>query len=344
MEPKILPCCHTFCLKCLDRTGTLGKKKAEITCPLCRKTHAIPAGGLQDFLTDFVVSHEVEVAGLRSPSAKEAPVCGECKGEGPVESYCRDCQAYLCSECSNQAHKKLKSYRGHKVIPLQDLDAAFLQSSKVHYCSTHKNEVLKLYCETCSKLMCRDCTLVDHREHSYKFVQDAQKQINSQLMSLVRDGKQRLTAFKANLRQIQKVETAAASYPEVCKADINAFFDAAIQSVERRRQQLLTQVEAEGQKDLKQIWADKDFHQTTISQFDAALALASKTQKCTSDVEMILTALQSIRELSQLRDIRWDASAFISVASSPGKFMEGTRLEANTAGCVERMSFNNVIV
>ena len=270
-------------------------------------------------------------------------MCGECEGEGPVESYCRDCQAYLCSECSNQAHKKLRSYRGHKVIPVQDLDAASLQSSKVHYCSVHENEVMKLYCDTCSKLICRDCTLVDHRQHSYTFVQDAHMQINSQLKSLVRDGKQRLTAFKANLGEIQKVETTAASYPEVCKADINVFFDAAIQSIERRRQQLLMQAEAEGQKDLKQIWADKDFHQTTISQFEAALGLASKACKCTSDVEMILTALQSIRQLSQLKEIKWDASAFTTVASSPGKFTEGTRLEVNTAGCVERI-FNKVIV
>ena len=336
-DPKILPCCHTFCLKCLERTVT---RKAEITCPLCRKTHAIPAGGLKDFLTDFIVSHEVEAADLRS---KKAQVCGECECEGPVESYCCDCQAYLCKECSTQAHKKLRSYRGHKVIPVQDVDVASLQSNKVHYCSTHKNEVMKLYCETCSKLICRDCTLVDHRQHSYKFAHDACMQINSQLRSLVKDGKQRLTAFKANLEEIQKVETTATSYPEVCKADINAFFDAAIQCIERRRQYLLTQAETEGQKDLKQIWADKDFHQTAISQFDAALELASKACKCTSDIEMILTAQQSIRQLSQLKEVKWDASAFTTVASSPGKFREGTRMEMNRAGCIDRMSFNNMI-
>ena len=181
-EPKILPCGHTFCLKCLERTGTLGNKKVEITCPLCRKTYTVPAGGLQSFLTDLIVSHKVEVLSLKNPSAKNAPVCGECTREGPVLSYCRDCQTYLCKECSTQAHKKFRSYRGHKVIPVQDLDAASLQSSKVHYCSTHNSEVMKLYCETCNKLICRDCTLVDHRQHSYKFVQDARKQINDTLM------------------------------------------------------------------------------------------------------------------------------------------------------------------
>ena len=342
-EPKILPCCHTFCLKCLEK---IVSEKAEITCPQCRKTHAVPAGGLQGFLTDFIVSHEVEVSGVKAssgPLAKKALVCGECEGEGPVESYCRDCQAYLCSECSNQAHKKFKSYRGHKVIPVQDLDAASLQSNKVHYCSTHKNEVMRLYCETCNKLACRDCTLVEHRQHSYKFVQDARKQINSQLMSLVKDGKQRLATFKANLGEIQRVETTAANYPEVLKSDINAFFDGVIQSIEKSRQHLLTQAETECQKDLKQFWADKDFHQATIHQINAAIGLASKACKCTSDVEMILTALQSIKQLSQLKEMKWDASAFTFVVGSPAKFRGGTKPKAGKLGYVERTS-SDVIV
>ena len=124
----------------------------------------------RDFVTDFVVSHEVEVSGL---TASPKAICGECEGEGPVESYCTDCQSYLCKECSNQAHKKLKPYRGHKVIPVQDLDVVSLQSSKVHYCSTHSSKVVKLYCETCRKLVCTKCYLVDHHQHSYVSVQDA---------------------------------------------------------------------------------------------------------------------------------------------------------------------------
>jgi len=141
------------------------------------------------------------------------------------------------------------------------------------------------------------------------------------------------------------VETTAARYPQNLEAEINTFFNAMVQSIEKRRQQLLTQARAECQKDLQQIQTDKVFHQSAISQFTAAFGLASKACKCTNDVEMILTAQQSIKQLSQLKEIKWDASAFTStVASSPGKFTEGTRLEANKAGCIERTSLDDVIV
>lgn len=33
-------------------------------------------------------------------------------------------------------------------------------------------EKLSLFCETCDKLTCRDCQLVDHRDHKYKFANE----------------------------------------------------------------------------------------------------------------------------------------------------------------------------
>lgn len=32
-------------------------------------------------------------------------------------------------------------------------------------CSSHKQERLKFFCVTCEKLTCRDCQLIDHRNH-----------------------------------------------------------------------------------------------------------------------------------------------------------------------------------
>ena len=340
-EPKVLPCCHTFCLKCLEKTARSARKKGEIACPQCRKTHDIPAGGLAGLLTDFIAAYELEVTGVRSPQsrgAKATLICGECEsGAGPVESYCSDCQNYLCQDCIH-AHKRFKAYRGHKVIPIQELDAATLQSSQIQYCAIHKNEAIKLYCETCMKLICRDCTLVDHRQHSYKFVHDARKAIDDKLSSLGQSVKLKNGVFRGDLGEIKKVESAAVSYSEILKADINLFFDKLMRSLEAQRKQLLTQAEAECQKDLKQIWADKVFHQTTISQISAVFGLSEKARKCTSDVEMILTALQSVRQLSQLKETEWDANAFIRVVTSPAKFTVGEIIATDKTGKLERVS------
>lgn len=33
------------------------------------------------------------------------------------------------------------------------------------FCPIHKQEPLKLFCETCDTLTCRDCQLLEHKEH-----------------------------------------------------------------------------------------------------------------------------------------------------------------------------------
>lgn len=39
------------------------------------------------------------------------------------------------------------------------------------FCPVHKQEQLKLFCETCDRLTCRDCQLLEHKEHRYKYSQ-----------------------------------------------------------------------------------------------------------------------------------------------------------------------------
>lgn len=37
-------------------------------------------------------------------------------------------------------------------------------------CKQHKQEQLKFFCEKCEMLTCRDCQLMDHKEHKYQFL------------------------------------------------------------------------------------------------------------------------------------------------------------------------------
>ena len=338
-EPKVLPCCHTFCLKCLEKTARSGQKKGEIACPQCRKTHAIPAGGLTEFLTDFIASHEIEVA---SKSVKTL-ICGECEEDKPLESYCSDCQNYLCHDCSSQIHERGKAYRGHTVVPIENIGVTTFQPCHVRYCDTHKGQSLKLYCETCTMLICCDCAVINHRQHDYEFVNNARKKVDAEMESLMSDVNQKLNVFKHNLEQIKKVETAATGHLDVLKADVNKFFDELVQSIEARRTLLLSQAETQCQKDMKQIWADKEFHKAFVTQISSVFCLAHKARKCTSDVEMILTTLQTIEQLTHLKNRDWDNLAFRKVVSSTPKCTQGVKVAVDSVGGIDSSNSSVVI-
>ena len=314
-DPKVLPCCHMFCLECLKKTATREKTRGKITCPKCRESHVIPEGGLSEFLTDFITNYEIEVEGVSSKNAKDT-VCGECEQSRPISHFCSDCQNYLSEECGLELHKRLKTFRGHKVVPISEISVTAFQSSKVYYCQVHKGEALKLYCETCEKLVCRDCILVDHHQHSYKFVQDARKQVTAEMMALKSEVELKLPKLMRDPQLIKKVEMAVNGHPHVLKADINVFFDNLVKSIEKRRTALLQEADEACQKDLKQVWADRNFHETAISHISAVLGLTDKACGFASDSEMILTALQSMSQLRLIKEREWDRKAFVKMVLS----------------------------
>ena len=52
-KPKILPCGHSFCLTCLNRTADRNNKK--VLCAICRKKHRLPKFGVKGFPNNFTL-------------------------------------------------------------------------------------------------------------------------------------------------------------------------------------------------------------------------------------------------------------------------------------------------
>jgi len=52
-DPRILPCIHTFCLKCLLNYGKDGQPGDRLPCPMCREEFTIPADGLSGMKKNF---------------------------------------------------------------------------------------------------------------------------------------------------------------------------------------------------------------------------------------------------------------------------------------------------
>lgn len=55
------------------------------------------------------------------------------------------------------------------------------------YCSIHPQEKLSLFCEHCDKLTCRDCQLIEHRDHKYKFTHEIASDTRIFISSILKD-------------------------------------------------------------------------------------------------------------------------------------------------------------
>ena len=102
-DPKVLPCCHTFCKPCLKKisnpsaeqpkgqtqstTTVENEKVISLICPQCRAQHKI-LGGVDALLTDFAIESEqcrLKKADQSLSEQKDVELrCGLCESTDPV--------------------------------------------------------------------------------------------------------------------------------------------------------------------------------------------------------------------------------------------------------------------
>ncbi|XP_061770497.1 transcription intermediary factor 1-alpha isoform X4 [Nerophis ophidion] len=180
-EPKLLPCLHSFCKRCLpapcrggdtrrEQLGLQGdnnKQMATIRCPVCRQE-----SWEMDVLDNFFVKDSAEVPS--STMEKNSQVCMSCDDNTEATGYCLECVEFLCVTCI-EAHQRVKFTRDHTIRQKEEMspEAVAVSTQKPVFCDIHKQEPLKLFCETCDRLTCRDCQLLKHKDHNYQFLEDA---------------------------------------------------------------------------------------------------------------------------------------------------------------------------
>ncbi|KAI3371113.1 hypothetical protein L3Q82_023748 [Scortum barcoo] len=194
-EPKLLPCLHSFCEKCLPppcrnlAAAELPSSRVDvgasgplnvIRCPVCRQ-ECVEADVMENvFVKDLVEAPSSTVE-------RTVQLCMTCNDNTEAAGFCVNCVEYLCSTCV-EAHQRVKFTRDHtirqKTGTSQEIRGVSTQRPML--CDVHKQEPLKLFCETCDLLTCRDCQLVKHKDHNYQFLEDAYKNHKQHMESMTR--------------------------------------------------------------------------------------------------------------------------------------------------------------
>lgn len=178
VDPRVLPCLHTFCLKCLEsNVAALRRQPWQlISCPVCRKEFSIPASGVAGLQKNFLVERLIDIVKAPNPETSKSTgfPCEACLEEvdpflsaavPPAEVYCADCQQKLCNECSVH-HRKNKMTKLHTISRLVDESKAkcLVKNCVKRCCKEHWPDIY-VYCFDCKDDFCPRCSAHVHEGH-----------------------------------------------------------------------------------------------------------------------------------------------------------------------------------
>ena len=205
-EPKILKCLHTFCKTCLTEWLPRQQRKGELSCPTCRRVTQCSANDIDKLPSNLFCKQLVEIVEAYSGQVRDedSPHCGFCDEKKALKFYCIECNCFLCSDCAG-LHGKGKAFKGHNIKEISKFDSSDVQRyvRRANVCKKHEDEV-RYYCEKCNICICRDCALLEHREHNIISLDrgiDLKKSDITKRIQEVEDVGRRLQEQKENLEK-----------------------------------------------------------------------------------------------------------------------------------------------
>ena len=203
LEPRTLSCSHTFCTKCINDkltvvstkinflSGYINRQSKNFSCFICKASFSekeleqIPKNVSMECLISIVKKHRTYMKAIneKDEDASDLTVaCAQCEEGAPATRWCLTCEdAEICEECY-KSHCRLKIFKSHKVIELEEFirSPRFILNCHPH-CTVHKTQPLERHCKACHIFMCQHCINVDNctcskqllcKAHDYEAIDD----------------------------------------------------------------------------------------------------------------------------------------------------------------------------
>ena len=297
-KAKLLPCNHYYCGACIEKIAERARGK-PFYCPECRRETSLPPGGVAELQGAFFVERMKDVYGtMAKAEGKMEALCEQCSG-AKATAFCRQCAEFICADCE-RCHTKMKVFNSHVVASLVDLKKGGVKNIPLKEapevkCPEHQ-EFIRLFCFDCDRLICRDCTIIDHNGHKFEFLNKCAPESRKTL----RDSLAPLQKVQADIASAEKTlatehANVVAQKEEVCKS-IEQSFDTLKALLDQRKRKLVKKATTLAQKKKDALSDQKKVFQVAQKEIQLLVELIERNIESTSDQD-----LMSIRKQLQTK-------------------------------------------
>ncbi|XP_048577411.1 uncharacterized protein LOC116611725 [Nematostella vectensis] len=302
-DPRVLPCLHSFCRHCLEELAVHSEGRGKLVCPLCKAEFQISPADVSSLKVNFMINTIISVLPLLTPvDSKKKTVCQMCDSGEPAQGRCNECDHFVCEQCIS-AHKRFRPLQHHTILSLDEIKSGkLLAMSKTSYCTKHEGEVLKLFCESCKEVICRDCTVVDHKNHDYLFTSDVIAREKEEILERAKKVTSKITDIEQAMALVEKAQQHLNEYKFVTRRNLDQFIDKQIGALEKMRSYLRGEIESACQKQEKQLTAQRENLSMRLASARSSLEFAERMCREANNVDVLSIRNEVLSQLSSLAE------------------------------------------
>lgn len=301
-DPRLLPCLHAVCSKCLTKCG----RGETVTCPVC-SLQADAGKSFSRIPPDYYRGSMVE----GFVQTETGPKCQPCADEDEEEdavNWCTECNVGLC-DLHTQLHGRLKATKDHKVVPYDKADADTSVSNlrrKTVRCKKHPSQDLSLWCTKCRQVICRDCGLEDHNEHLKKPAKEYAKDVSHALKDARSKTASRIPEVEKSIREVEHSLSTVARKKEATSKDIEAFIGRMHALIDSRKDSLLSEAEGAANEKTGILEKQQATLQRLLMSLQTSTSYVAEVLKEGSEVEILLEKDSLGSCMSNLGATNWE--------------------------------------
>lgn len=300
-DPRLLDCCHSFCLDCLEAyTETF--EETHIECPLCDKKTERPKK-VKDLKKNIYIDFSAVKFGTH------CSICGEREF---AKSHCIECDQDFCRSCI-RSHGGITTTREHHLVDF-DKQRKPGRVSRDLFCKVHPEEKMVYYCVECNQLICKHCNLTAHKNHASKHASEVASKLRNKLKrkSEHREHKnylvwlaERREMFNNEIERNRKCEKRTVK-------KVTEMTDSVIAIVEEIKNILLKRTRDITKKQIQPLKQKMEVFEKYILSFAELLLHSRNLYEKADDIEIVNTCDHLTRSLESLKHEKDDAQFKLS--------------------------------
>ena len=247
---------------------------------------------------NFFVNNLLSMVSLHSERGNLE--CDNCDSGDPPVNRCATCCHFLCEICT-AAHKRGRNTKTHNLKSLEEAKKEGpVAVTRPSLCKEHDGEILKLFCETCDEAICRDCTIVKHRDHKYGFVKDIFPKGKASVLRILSETKTKAATLREALEDILEVKRSIHSHADQTVQEVLSYSDKLIACVSDRCTELRCYVEELTEDKLKSLEFQEKELVTALGVIQSCVEFTEKAFENGSEVEILNMHRQMSTRLQEL--------------------------------------------